>query len=113
MFLFVGIPLEATGFAIGAALGAMFILIGLVAMFAAFVQNSHNEKEKRQARRVAQQVAKLYPQGFYPPQPIIIQAPATSTHSEVTREIVKVRCKSCNSLNFETANRCINCGASL
>src|SRR5213594_4564804 len=32
---------------------------------------------------------------------------------EVTREIVKVRCKNCNSLNYETANRCTNCGASL
>ncbi len=32
---------------------------------------------------------------------------------EVTREIVKVRCKNRNSLNFETANRCTNCAASL
>ena len=31
----------------------------------------------------------------------------------VTREIVKVRCGHCSSLNLETNNRCTNCGASL
>ena len=34
-------------------------------------------------------------------------------HTEVLREIVKVRCKYCNSLNFETSQNCSNCGANL
>jgi len=110
MFLFIGAPLAGAGWY---ALGGAFVLLGLIAMFVAFVMNNDNQKKTRQARRVAQQMAKMYPQGFLPPQQIIIQAPATSTHSEVTREIVKVRCKSCNMLNYETANRCSNCGASL
>jgi hypothetical protein len=110
MFLFIGVPLAASGWY---ALGGAFAFFGLIAMFIAFVMNNDNQKKNRQARRVAQQMAKLYPQGFLPPQQIIIQTPAASTHSEVTREIVKVRCKSCNMLNYETANRCSNCGASL
>lgn len=39
--------------------------------------------------------------------------PTREVFKEVTREIVKVRCKNCNSLNYETANRCTNCGASV
>ena len=40
--------------------------------------------------------------------------PETSpTHTEVLREIVKVRCKYCNALNFETSQNCSNCGAHL
>jgi hypothetical protein len=35
------------------------------------------------------------------------------THTEVFREIVKVRCKYCNALNFETSQNCSNCGAHL
>jgi hypothetical protein len=38
---------------------------------------------------------------------------ATPTHTEVVREIVKVRCKYCNSLNPETGQRCSNCGGQL
>ena len=109
-FLFVGVPLAGAGLY---ALGGMFIFFGFIAMLIGFVMYNDNQKKNRQARRIAQQVAKMYPQGFLPPQQIIIQTPATSTHSEVTHEIVKVRCKSCNMLNFETANRCTNCGASL
>ena len=40
------------------------------------------------------------------------QAPAPS-YSVYTREIVKVRCSHCGSLNIETSTRCANCGASL
>ncbi len=111
-FLFLGLPLIGLGFS---ALGAIFFFVGLIMMFAAFVQNNDNEKKNRQAQRVAQQLARMgYPQAPYPQQ-IIVQAPPSSTHSEITheREIVKVRCKSCSSLNFETANRCSNCGASM
>jgi len=35
------------------------------------------------------------------------------THTEVFREIVKVRCKYYNALNFETSQNCSNCGAHL
>lgn len=35
------------------------------------------------------------------------------THTEVVREVVKVRCKYCNALNFETSQRCSNCGGQL
>ena len=38
---------------------------------------------------------------------------AALTHTEVVREIVKVRCKYCNALNFETSQNCSNCGAHL
>jgi small neutral amino acid transporter SnatA (MarC family) len=114
-FLFIGIPLEASGIYGLQVFGSIFFLVGLVMMFAAYVQHNDNLKKNRQAQRVAQQLVRLgYPQTPYPQQ-IIIQAPPSSTHSEITheREIVKVRCKSCSSLNFETANRCSNCGASL
>lgn len=37
----------------------------------------------------------------------------SSTHTEVLREIVKVRCRYCNTLNVETSQRCSNCGAQL
>ena len=37
----------------------------------------------------------------------------TSTHTEVLREIVKVRCKYCGALNLETSQNCSNCGAHL
>ncbi len=36
-----------------------------------------------------------------------------STHTEVVHEVVKVRCRYCNALNFETSQRCGNCGAQL
>ena len=71
MFLFVGTPLAGAGWY---ALGGAFVLLGLIAMFVAFVMNNDNQKKTRQARRVAQQMAKMYPQGFLPPQQIIIQA---------------------------------------
>ena len=35
------------------------------------------------------------------------------TRTEIVREIIKVRCKYCNALNFETSQRCNNCGAQL
>jgi CDP-diacylglycerol pyrophosphatase len=38
---------------------------------------------------------------------------AAPTHTEVLREIVKVRCKYCNALNFENSQSCSNCGAHL
>ena len=38
---------------------------------------------------------------------------ATPTHTQVVTEIVKVRCKYCNALNFETSQNCSNCGAHL
>jgi hypothetical protein len=114
MFFFVGIPLAATGIAVLVGLGSMFVIVGLITIFAAFKMNGDNERRKKQAQTMARQMAKLYPRGFYPaPQQIVIQAPPTSTHTEVTREIVKVRCKHCNALNFETANYCTNCRASL
>ena len=37
----------------------------------------------------------------------------SSTHREVLREIVKVRCKYCGALNLETSQDCSNCGAHL
>jgi membrane glycosyltransferase len=37
----------------------------------------------------------------------------TQTHTEIVREIVKVRCKYCGILNLETSQRCSNCGAQL
>ena len=33
--------------------------------------------------------------------------------TQIVREIVKVRCKYCNALNFETSQRCSNCGGQL
>ncbi len=36
---------------------------------------------------------------------------AAPTHTEVLREIVKVRGKYCKTLNFETSQNCSNCGA--
>ena len=33
--------------------------------------------------------------------------------TQIVREIVKVRCKYCSSLNYETNERCSNCGAQL
>lgn len=117
LFLFLGVPFSASGVLGLQIVGGMLFLLGLVIMFAAWMMNSDNEKKKRQAKLVAQQLARMgyaTPPTAYPQQ-IIIQTPPSSTHSEITheREIVKVRCKSCNSLNFETANRCSNCGASL
>ena len=38
---------------------------------------------------------------------------AAPTRTEIVREIIKVRCKYCNALNFETSQRCNNCGAQL
>ena len=38
---------------------------------------------------------------------------SAQTHTELVREIVKVRCKYCNSLNFEPSQRCNNCGGQL
>ena len=38
------------------------------------------------------------------------QAQATT---QIVREVVKVRCKYCNALNFETSQRCSNCGGQL
>lgn len=37
----------------------------------------------------------------------------SATTTQIVHEIVKVRCKYCNSLNYETSERCINCGAQL
>ncbi len=106
--LFLGILIFIFSFPIGAtglySVAGFMILIGLALMFVGYVQNGSRKKKLRR------QMMQPYPQQ------IIIQAPAAPAqyHSEVTtREIVKVRCKSCNSLNFETANRCVHCGASL
>ncbi len=33
--------------------------------------------------------------------------------TEIVREIVKVRCKYCSTLNLETSQRCSNCGAQI
>jgi hypothetical protein len=38
---------------------------------------------------------------------------AVPSRTEVVREIVKVRCKYCSSLNCETSQNCSNCGAHL
>ncbi len=38
---------------------------------------------------------------------------AIPIHTEVVWEIVKVRCKYCNTLNFETSQKCSSCGAHL
>ena len=38
---------------------------------------------------------------------------AAATHTEVVTEIVKVRCKYCDTLNYETSQKCSNCGARL
>jgi len=37
----------------------------------------------------------------------------TASTTQIVREIVKVRCKYCNTLNYETSQRCTNCGANL
>src|SRR5205807_8258468 len=103
LFIF-AFPFAATGEPALLSLGGFLFLIGMILMFVGYVQNGSRKKKQRR------QMMQPYPQQ------IIIQTPAlaaTQYHSEVTREIVKVRCKSCNSLNFETANRCSNCGASL
>jgi len=55
MFLFIGAPLAGAGWY---ALGGAFVLLGLIAMFVAFVMNNDNQKKIRQARRVAQQMTK-------------------------------------------------------
>jgi hypothetical protein len=90
--------------------GIVFLL-GLIFVYAGYVGNQNMKKNLRK------EIPMGYPSAPPYPQQIIIQAPptqaSTSTHSEVTREIVKVRCRSCNSLNFETSARCFNCGASL
>jgi len=39
-----------------------------------------------------------------------VQAQSTT---QIVREIVKVRCKYCNTLNYETSQRCSNCGGNL
>src|SRR5438132_14157794 len=101
IFIF-GFPIGATGLY---SLAGFLFLIGMALMFVGYMQNGSRKKKLRR------QMMQPYPQQ------IIIQTPVpapTQYHSEVTtREIVKVRCKNCNSLNFETANRCTNCGASL
>src|SRR5205807_1850552 len=104
MLFFLAFPLAATGILLLLSLSGIMFLVGLVLMLVGYVQNGSRKKKLRR------QLTQPYPQQ------IIIQtaAPAPAQyHSEVTREIVKVRCKSCNSLNFETANRCSNCGASV
>jgi len=42
--------------------------------------------------------------------PMVYAAPAQQTYV-TERETVKVRCRNCGSLNFETANACASCGA--
>ena len=37
----------------------------------------------------------------------------SQTTTQIVHEIVKVRCKYCNTLNFETSQRCMNCGAQI
>jgi hypothetical protein len=104
LLFFVAFPLAATGLLLLSSLAGILFLVGLVLMLVGYVQNGSRKKKLRR------QMMQPYPQQ------IIIQTPApvpAQYHSEVTREIVKVRCKSCNSLNFETANRCVHCGASL
>lgn len=44
------------------------------------------------------------------PPPMVYAAPAHQTYV-TERETVKVRCRSCGSLNFETASACASCGA--
>jgi uncharacterized OB-fold protein len=43
-------------------------------------------------------------------QPVMYAAPTQQTYVH-ERETVKVRCRSCGSLNFETAGACASCGA--
>jgi hypothetical protein len=38
---------------------------------------------------------------------------SAQTRTEIVREIVKVRCKYCSSLNPETSQHCTNCGGQL
>ena len=101
-----GISMAATGILVVAVLGAFLFLISLGMMFIRFIEYSRRKN----------QTAPITPTSTSPYlQPIIIQTPQSPSqfHSEVTREIVKGRCRSCNSLNFETSARCSNCGASL
>ena len=42
--------------------------------------------------------------------PVVYAAPAQQTYV-TERETIKVRCRNCGSLNFETANACASCGA--
>ncbi|MDG7007743.1 MAG: PH domain-containing protein [Nitrososphaerota archaeon] len=42
-----------------------------------------------------------------------VQAPPTGGGTIVEREVVKVRCRYCGTLNDETAKACVSCGAAL
>lgn len=42
-----------------------------------------------------------------------VQAPPTGGAAIVEREVVKVRCRYCGTLNDETAKTCVSCGATL
>jgi|SRR5437667_1864932 len=110
IFMFIiAIPLAATGIVALSAVGGFLFLVSLILMLAGYVGNQDRKKKLRKQMQ-------MYPGGYPYPQQIIIQAPPTQTstsHSEVTREIVKVRCRHCNSLNFETSARCSNCGANM
>lgn len=99
-----GILMMATGIIAIQAFGSLLFLISLGLMLMGYVEYARKKNLPAPA-----------PSTFAYPQSIIIQTPQMPTqfHSEVTREIVKVRCRNCNSLNFETAARCSNCGASL
>lgn len=45
--------------------------------------------------------------------PPVQAPPATGTTAVVEREVVKIRCRYCGTLNDETAKACVSCGASL
>jgi len=121
VFLFViGIILAGAGGATGSIIldsfGALSILIAIPLMIIGWMAYNRAQKKARQTPAPNYPPMNPYPQAYpqsMQPINLNIQTPGSSTHSEVTREIVKVRCKSCSSLNFETANRCVNCGASL
>lgn len=63
------------------------------------------------------QSPQVMPAGGVPPN--LAQAPpapvpaATGTSTIIEREVVKIRCKYCGSLNIETASTCSNCSAKL
>ncbi len=120
IFMFIGgIAMALTGNIVLEGIGGLLILVGLPLMIIGTIAWNRVQKKQKLQARMGLQNLNPYPQNLNPypqtvAQPIYIQAQPVSTHTEVTREtVVKVRCKNCASLNYETANRCTNCGATL
>ena len=82
--LSIGVVLLASGNFIAIGLAWFFFLIGIALVMMGALERSEQQQKKEPAQ-----------------------------YREITREIVKVRCSHWGGLNFETSNRCSNCGANL